>query len=189
MPRFSFPYLAAALLVTMGAAADTHRDPLPLPRPGSATESADAQRLATLERSVRSLQATIDDQSRQLRCFEVQRAMKAAWVEHDHALQRVVTDPCNEVKGVCPDTGLPPNTFRRYRERIAEVVGLADAPFDTVRAKWDERAKLPQALVENEANTRIWETRAAAEKASEAYFAACTPPEATPVPGAAASAM
>jgi hypothetical protein len=156
-----------AAFVLIGCRGAASEDPKP---------QADTQvneRLASLERSVTSLQATVGAQARQMHCFEVQRGMRAAWYEHDRTVLAFVESPCNEVAGVCPETGLPPNTFGRYRVSIAQVVGEADAPFDTLRSRMDDLPELPQARVRSDTNTRIRSTRAAAESATNAYLAEC----------------
>ena len=89
-----------------------------------------------------------------------------------------VASPCNEVAGACSDTGLPPNTFQRYRFAISRVVGEADAPFDTLRATMGDLPKLPQPPVRGDAYARIRGTREAAETATKAYLAECDPGEA-----------
>jgi hypothetical protein len=132
-------------------------------------------RLARLERSVASLQATVDAQARQLHCVEVQRATRAAWYEHDQAVLTFIASSCNLVAGVCSDTGLPPNTFGRYRLLASQVVGETDAPFDTLREGMDQLPELPHSPVRSDAIARIRSTREAAESATKAYLAECDP--------------
>jgi hypothetical protein len=138
------------------------------------------ERLARLERSEMSLRATVAAQARQLHCMQVQRATRAAWYEHDRIVAAFVVTTCNEVAGVCSDTGLPPNTFGRYHLAIAKVVGEADASVGTLRARMDELPKLPESPVRSDTNTLIRTTREAAESATRAYLDACDPDEASP---------
>jgi predicted nucleic acid-binding Zn ribbon protein len=140
-----------------------------------AFDSRADERIASLEKSVTALEARVDAQARQMRCFEMQRETRAAWSEHDGALLAMTESACNEVAGLCPDTGLPPNTFGRYRVQMSPVAGEVDAPLDTLRARMDALPKLPQARVPGDVYTRIRSTRAAAESATQAYLAECDP--------------
>jgi hypothetical protein len=167
--------LRVAVFVLVGCRGAASEDPKP-----QADTRVNEQRLASMEGSLTSLQATVDAQARQMHCFEAQRVMRAAWYEHDRTVLAFVATPCNEAAGVCSDTGLPPNTFQRYQFSISQVVGEADAAFDTLRARMDDLPKLPQPPVRSDAYTRIRGTRAAAEGATKAYLAECDPADGPP---------
>ena len=170
------------MFVTLGCrAGGSNGEARPQPDPEA------RERIAALERSVASLQANADAQARQLRCFDSQRAMRAAWYAHDRTVLALVSTSCNIVGGVCSDTGLPPGTFQNYSWLISEVVGLADAPFDIARAKLQALPRLPQSPVPSDSLARIRETRASAESATEASFTACEPPDAAPSASASAA--
>jgi hypothetical protein len=163
-----------AALVFVGVAASD----APTPRAETVVDERGSdrkadERIAILETSVATLRATVDAQARQMHCFEVQRATRAAWSEHEASVLALTATRCNEVAGVCADTGLPPNTFGRYQVLISPVVGESDASSDTLRATVARLPELPQARVPSDAYTRIRGTRAAAENATKAYLAEC----------------
>jgi hypothetical protein len=180
LPVLIWRVAAFVLIGCRGAANEDPKPPTDTPVNERVSERKADERLAGLEMSVTRLEATVDAQARQMHCFEVQRATRAAWSGHEGSLLAFTTTSCNEVAGVCPDTGLPPNTFARYQVLISQVVGEADAPYGTLRARMGELPKLPQAPVRSDAYARIRGTRAAAEAATKAYLAECDPADGSP---------
>jgi hypothetical protein len=171
-------HLAVFVLIGCHGAASENPTPRADTRANErASETKADERMASLEKGMASLQAKVDAQARQKHCFEVQRVTRAAWYEHDRTVLEFVATPCDEVAGACSDTGLPPRTFERYRLSISRMVGEADAPLDTLRARMGDLPKLPEATVRSDAVTRIRSTRDAAESATKAYLAECGPAE------------
>jgi len=170
------PLWRVAAFVLIGCRGGAHEDSTP------AADTHVNERLVRLETSVISLQVTVDAQARQLHCAEVQRAMRAAWYEHERTVRAFAATSCDEVGGVCADTGLPPRTFERYGFSISRVVGEADDPIDTLRGRMDDVPKLPQPPVRGDWYASMGGTRAAAESATKYYLAECDPAGGSPGP-------
>lgn len=92
-------------------------------REGSESRAA----LEQLAERLGTLQKAQDELSRQVRCFDAQRSLKALWLDHQRAA-RSAEGICTLVGNVCRSTGLRPRTVEQYSRRIIQLVGFADAP-------------------------------------------------------------
>jgi hypothetical protein len=133
------------------------------------------QRSDELARRVAVLEAEGKELENRAKCLEAQRAMKAAWVSHYEAVAPVANFDCGLARGSCPPTGLPPLTYTHYDQRVFQVIIAGDKSRDALR---EVRAELPPLPVPKTKLAQVSEmeiTLDEAQKATEAYLAACAP--------------
>jgi hypothetical protein len=127
-----------------------------------------AKRVAVLEAEGKELES-------RAKCLEAQRTMKAAWVSHYEAVAPVANFDCGLARGQCPPTGLPPLTYTHYDQHVFQVIIAGDKSRDALR---EVRAALPPLPVPKTKLSEVSDmeiTLDQAQKATDAYFAACSP--------------
>ncbi len=132
-----------------------------------------------LSRSSKEQAATIESLTKrvvkaegQLACVDAQRTMRGAWYAHYNAASRSA-GRCRQVGNVCAQTGLPPNTLTRYKFKILAIARAMDESLDQLKVQRAALPKLPKPTVKSKRFERMFETRAAAEEASDTMLKRC----------------